>query len=385
MILHLANDEKFINSAMDLFEGAAPGNNQFLIYKEHLETPCIHVSTSPRSQIVPLDVAKTAALIDGWSNAQALVVHLLTPFAAKTLLALKGKLPVLWLAWGADVYDSTPTLQWRLYQPRTLRYLSPRWPHRPIWYSALVVRCILQKLGIHRNQLYRNHFRAIKTCMFCAPVFPTENELIRKHCAFQGEFLRFSYGDYANESMTFDLERPAARDILVGNSSSTASNHLDAFALLKRLNLKDRKVFVPLSYGDADYRRFVLREGPKMLGDRFVPIVDFVPIEEYALLIKTCGIYIFNHWRQQAGGNILMGLWNGARVFLPKKNPGYSYFKDLGVSIFNLNEELTQELLDNPLDRTSIQTNRSIVKKEYGRDAVLRRARDVIRTLTAEA
>ena len=200
MILHLASDEKFINSARELFEAVAPGNNHFIIYKDDPEQPCIHVSPANGTQRGPCDAGKTAALIDNWENVQALVIHMLTPFSAETLLSSKHRFPVLWLAWGCDVYNATPTLEWRLYQPQTLQYFSSNGSHRPIWYAKAIIRCILQKTGIYGNRRDRNHFRAIKACTFCAPVFPSEEAAIRKHCNFKGRFLRFSYGDYASEN-----------------------------------------------------------------------------------------------------------------------------------------------------------------------------------------
>src|SRR5262249_49706535 len=147
-----------------------------------------------------------------------------------------------------------------------------------------------------RNPDYRAYLQAIKACSFCAPIFPTENEIIRKHCGFTGQFLRFSYGDYADEADTSSTEPLNARNILVGNSSSPTSNHVDAFEMLVRLKLGDRKVIVPLSYGGReDYRDHVIKAGNRLFGSNFIPLVEFMPMKDYSALIKACGVYILNH------------------------------------------------------------------------------------------
>ena len=342
-----------------------------------------HLRMEHRGSRVTLEKQRPSS--NNWENVQALVIHMLTPFSAETLLSSKHRFPVLWLAWGCDVYNATPTLEWRLYQPQTLQYFSSNGSHRPIWYAKAIIRCILQKTGIYGNRRDRNHFRAIKACTFCAPVFPSEEAAIRKHCNFKGRFLRFSYGDYASENTSPGPESAPAENILVGNSSSPTSNQLDVFQLLQRLHLGSRKVIVPLSYGDLKYRDYVLKRAGGMLGDNFVPIVDFLPLKDYTSLVRTCGICIFNHKRQQAVGNILMGLQNGAKVCLPETNPVYSYFQGLGARLFCLNRDLTQQLLDCPLEDHFVKINREIVRQEYGREALLDRVGRVVRVLLETA
>jgi len=240
---------------------------------------------------------------------------------------------------------------------------------------------MLQVLGVQLNSDYRAYLRAVKKCDYCAPVFPSEEPIIRKHCGFGGRFLRFSYGDYATDSDHGEPTSQDAQDILVGNSSFPTSNHIDAFEQLAKLNLGDRRLVVPLNYGDTDHRDFVIRAGRNMFGSRFVPLVQFMRFEDYSSLIKQCGVFVLNHGRQQAGGNILMGLWNGARICLREENPAYAYFLDVGARVFSINRELTQELLENPLSKEVVASNRAVVRKEYGREPVLQRVRSVVEVL----
>ena len=386
MFLHLARDEKFINSARALFDSVTPDPNLFIISTDTPEQACTYIHKTDHTLVVSSNPRIIGQLIDSREDVDALVVHGIDSCAAEAITLLKRRLPILWLAWGFDVYDVSPTLGWHLYQPRTLEYVSKRWPIPLNRRLPMIARRFLNRLAVHRSLRYRTQLRAIKACAFCAPVFPTENEIIRRHWGFKGEFLRFSYGDYADEADRSYTESIAARNILVGNSASSTSNHVDAFEILSRLRLGDRKIIVPLSYGGTDdYRTYVIKAGNSVFGRNFLPIVDFMSLKDYSALVKTCGIYLLYHMRQQAGGNIVMGLWNGARIFLPEGNPGYKYFRGLGAEVFSLNRELNQGSLDRPFDLSTVERNRTVVRREYGPRAVLERVRKVVATLHSAA
>ena len=72
----------------------------------------------------------------------------------------------------------------------------------------------------------------------------------------------------------------------------------------------------PLTYGNGPYRDAVINAARECLGERFLPLVDFVSPDEYANLLRPCGHVVMNHRRQQAVGNIFAALWRGARVYL---------------------------------------------------------------------
>ncbi|MDZ7680670.1 MAG: hypothetical protein U5J63_02895 [Fodinibius sp.] len=54
-----------------------------------------------------------------------------------------------------------------------------------------------------------------------------------------------------------DELRASGSNILLGNSSSATNNHLEAFELLQNLELRDRKVVTPLSYGCHKYAKAI--------------------------------------------------------------------------------------------------------------------------------
>src|SRR5690606_28840957 len=55
-------------------------------------------------------------------------------------------------------------------------------------------------------------------------------------------------------------------NILLGNSSSYTNNHIEAIDQIANLDLQDRRVIIPLNYGDKDYGLFVKSYAYKTLG-----------------------------------------------------------------------------------------------------------------------
>jgi hypothetical protein len=108
----------------------------------------------------------------------------------------------------------------------------------------------------------------------------------------------------------------SGRDVQVGNSAAMTNNHLDAFLMLGDLSRDARSMIVPLAYGDSRYGALVAARGRAMMGERCLPLVGFVPLDEYLKAVASCGHVVMNHLRQQALGNIYAALWRGARVYM---------------------------------------------------------------------
>ena len=134
--------------------------------------------------------------------------------------------------------------------------------------------------------------------------------------------------------MPFDATPEVGRDVLVGNSATATNNHLEVFELLARTPAaNDRRIIVPLSYGDTCYRDAVLERGRTLFGERFVPLVDYVAPDVYRALLQSAGHVFLGHVRQQAVGNVCIMLLKGARLYVNTQNPVYTWLEDLGVDV----------------------------------------------------
>ena len=166
-------------------------------------------------------------------------------------------------------------------------------------------------------------------------------------------------------------------DVLIGNSATPSNNHFEVLELLSADWLVGRKVFAPLSYGDPSYGGVVCDYGNSWLGNVFHPMVDFLSVDEYLKILKSCSYVIMNHVRQQALGNIVIMLYLGAKVFLNPKSPVYKEYKQRGIYLYSV-DDISKDALSVPLSKFEAEFNRQVVLKEWGREASIERCRRLL-------
>lgn len=156
------------------------------------------------------------------------------------------------------------------------------------------------------------------------------------------------------------------RKILLGNSADPSNNHIEALERL--LPFKDQaiKIYAPLSYGDQNYARKVICQGNEWFGDKFVPIMDFMPFEQYLEFLKSLHVAIFNHQRQQAMGNTITLLGMGKTVYLRSDVSQWELFNNQGITVLDV-ERNDLKLLDSE----SVANNVRLVKEKFSRDKLI--------------
>jgi hypothetical protein len=315
----------------------------------------------------------------------AVILHCLDDFAIRLTAIAPKSTRFLWLSWGFDIYNPFPIFQSMLFQPETKAILDKMYSRGLRAGIKDAIKSELFRLGIPFSRAVTGNLRAIRRIQACATVLPDEWPIVRR-LGFRGEFFRFNYGWLER---LLPAGNPSARavgpNILVGNSSTPACNHVEMFQLLAGLDLGDRKIITPLSYGDTTYKHYVLRHGRKLLGAAFSPIEQFMPIADYTKLLESCGTVILNHHRQQAVGNIIASIHMGAKVFLNECNPCHAFFSRIGVRLFSLQRDRVQlSRFDDGLADHIVQHNRSCLRSEYSKEVSLQRTRSIVQYLFAQ-
>lgn len=126
--------------------------------------------------------------------------------------------------------------------------------------------------------------------------------------------------------------------ILLGNSADPSNNHIEALEHLRRYAQDNIEIYSPLSYGDPNYRDEVCREGEKIFGSKFKPLVKFIHYDKYVQFLSTIDIAVFNHARQQAMSNIRTLLGMGKKVYIKRGTSSFHLFEKLDVKVFTLDE-----------------------------------------------
>lgn len=373
-IIHIASDEKFINSAYWQFNKAFPEENTFYLIVDEVGNRLKHVQLNDNFILIESGLKNLKKLAISLSKEQLIVVHGLDYFRSFIVQHLDRNCKVIWMVWGAEVYNNPKiVVPSSLYGPQT--------------YSAFIISTREDKIENYFKDSFRKLFyklkhkteepnklilSAIKRANYCAILYKEEHDFIRKSTGVKNNYLKFSY--YPIELMVGNTDaRITGNNILVGNSASETNNHLEAILRLKQLQIKGQNIIVPLSYGNQFYGKKIIEKGKKIFGDNFIPLIDFMPLHDYNEYLEQCGIVVMNHYRQQAVGNVLAMLWMGAKVFLDEKNTLYHYLRRLGIYIFSISKDLIPE---NPnclelLTPEQQDQNRKILKNEINEEALI--------------
>ena len=188
----------------------------------------------------------------------------------------------------------------------------------------------------------------------------------RLYVKYFGDEIKYKYFGYvcrnrdSKEEQTFDFPEKS-RVILLNHQASVTGNH---FTLMKKVKELDPNnsflIMMPLSYGSKSIRKQCLKVGSKMFLDKFYPILDYLPKEEYFNIINKPQVALFGQKRQEAAGNIGRLLIVGTKVFLREDNPMLSYYRDKGYCVFSFEKDLNSIEDLNPLTREQMVHNRKV-------------------------
>lgn len=371
-ILHLANDEKFIHLIADSFNAIENIANFFFIIVNDKSSPLRHINQLPDMKVVDKQDIFEFIASSEINNYDAIIVHYLDELKARIVLAASPRTAIVWSGWGGDYYD---LIRFKQYSPKTLAVKKQILNQKTIF---IRIETILKP--ILKQMLFTKILpKAIERFDYFSSPVPNDYDLVKGIHGFRAEYAQLNY---ANVERTFKpgFDFVNGSNILVGNSASLPNNHLNIFDLLANLNLAARNIIAPLSYGDSAYRNIIIEHGTKIFGDHFVPLVDFMPLQQYNELIGSCSIVVMGHKRQQALGNILIMLYKGAKVFLDEVSTVYTFLKEKGVYIFRL-DEINEKTFnsDNCLTRVEVAHNRNILEQIWGEDVV---ANNLLRLVT---
>ncbi|MXV39008.1 hypothetical protein GO491_10040 [Flavobacteriaceae bacterium Ap0902] len=292
-----------------------------------------------------------------------LIIHCLTQDKAFALQnILKNFKKIVWCMWGVDFY----TLKWldfKPYQPETAKNIQNT-SFKTTFKSKVRPLFHFLKYGSTLKNAQRN---VIKYVNFFSPIVPAEYDIAKNISFFNAKAVNYSYASL--KTIIGDIQVTGNKlynNIFIGNSATPESNHFDVLYKLKALKINDRKIIVPLSYGQPDtYGLKVKKFGEEIFHENFIGITDFIPLEEYVNNIKSCGFCIMNHKRQQGLGNALLFLLLGSKLFLSEQNPMFEYFKSIDVRVYSIEKELNSNELSSLLDNETIATNRKIIERLY--------------------
>ncbi|EKO3884598.1 TDP-N-acetylfucosamine:lipid II N-acetylfucosaminyltransferase [Vibrio metschnikovii] len=331
-ILHFAFLDKFIPGFIEIIDEHFSNDKHTIFtignkakYPYETSSRTIHFSTLKNILCIPkltIQLHKNDKIIlHGLFSPYLIIMLCLMPWLHKKLY---------WIIWGGDLYChelAVKNLKFRIVEPfrkilisrlkGLITYVDGDYEKAQKWYGATgkLYECIMYKSNIYKGTAL------------------TEN----------------------------DFKHVSKVNIQVGNSADPTNNHEQIFNELSKLDVinKVEKIYCPLSYGNLVYAQHIKELGIKMFGEKFYPLMNFMPLHDYEAILDNIDIAIFAHERQQAMGNTINLLGRGKKVYMRDDTSSYALFNKLGVIVFPLNR------LDTKQQSQTIAVNNNNIIRSY--------------------
>lgn len=391
MIIHLMLDDKFGQLIIKQFNQVDATQNKFILVTS--KTKIDNIPLEYANQIIILKVDEFTEYISlNIDHINAIVFHGLNEdYKWDAISEFKGKIHLHWMFWGTDGY-MLPHLRKKLFKPETKKIRQQLLKNSRLnqyihssggWIFNLY--CWLHKKRTKEIYYLKKLENAIRQVDSISAVVPQDYARLANKLHLHTPHYPFHYGSVETLiSKQASIGNVASgNNILIGNSASIENNHIDAFIHLKKLNTKDKKIIVPLNYGESipGLKDIIIAKGNFLFGKEvFQPLHSFLPLHEYNAILQSCSITIMNHNKQHAMGNIISLLYYGTKLFLNKENTIFEYLSNKGFVFFDM-QELSQYHLKNPLTKEEIEHNRQLILKLYDDDVVQKRTTDLYNTL----
>ena len=362
MVLHILSDDKFTDYVIDQFSNDDMQSDLVVIPSGagHSFKRCdkVRVISYPSSQFVEL-----LSILGGYSG---IVLHgLFWPFCEEIIKAAPHNVKIAWYFWGGELYCRSEIAN---------SFIAP------ITNFLYRLHTIKNNTQFKSWQLPLDLYKRID---YCITSEVEEYEFAKEYTKSNMQFIWYTC--YSLEETLGDVisMRSGGNNVLFCNSAALENNMFDATLRLQKLaykkHLRDRHVVMPLSYGSPWIRNLMLKLGP-ICFKKFVPLITFLPREEYNRIMLDCSTLILPYHSPAGQGNIITALWLGMRVYLSEKSIAFKYFKRIGIKIYSFENDFVkygcEKLSDDIVDH-----NKNILLKVYCKEQVYLNAKNLISIL----
>lgn len=373
MIFHIFYEAApFLRVGIDCFEAAAIKGEYFVICKSKCPE---QNDRHPRVNYLLMHSVEYDNFISGLKETTKCKLIVFHSFLGSNFRVAKDifKLPchpkTSWILYGSEISDSK----------LSIKKFHGKSTHK-IYLKLKPLRILLPLIRLAERTSSYSMKGLLKKIDYLIHFMPEEIQYFKDETGIIKPSLWFTYvmiEDFVGDEL---LSKKVLKkgNILIGNSGSFTSNHAEAIYLLKEKTIGERKVVVPLSYGNSEYSKYIEAFGKNILGKNFRALMDFMPRLQYNEIMLSCSCVIMNHYRQQALGNILTAAWLGSKVFLNESTSTYRYLKRIGIHVHSI-EEIANSSDDSIFDALSdlqVEENRKILIRGFGKKEVINKIKE---------
>lgn len=370
-IIHICNDEKFIESAKYLFNKSGFGNSYYVIVKDE-NVNLKHIIKDEKTQLVTSqELAELSKKIK--SNSIIILHSLIVPFY-DFILNVKGRCKLIWMVFGMEIYSDSNLYQKKeLYELYT-RAIIPKGKKRA--FKKIIkdelrpyVRHFKPNLPYSLKEQKRKVFKAIG---YIGIAYKEEyNKIIQVGNLKDARYFFFTYYPIENIVAIKKTINNKKDKLMIGNSAHVSNNHIDVFNKIKNYNLGGKKLFLPLSYGNNLYKGKVIKVAEDTFSNDKIFLVDFLKLRDYDRILEDVQIFVLYTKRQQGIGNVIALIWHGAKVFLSKHNTFYHYLKRIGINVLCYESELDEKTIKSGLSTSEIEHNRNVLYEHFNTKIII--------------
>ncbi|MBN2663215.1 MAG: TDP-N-acetylfucosamine:lipid II N-acetylfucosaminyltransferase [Bacteroidales bacterium] len=369
MNLHIAPDDKFLDFFIENEEKYTRTKNRYIVYSS-FET--LKYSKNSKIEKIGTHLDEITEKIKDINLYESLYIHYLSNLTIDLLNTLDIKIPIVWIFWGADGFSPNRKYSEKtIILPKTKSFYRKYLKNKMIWCKNPEFLYKNYKRYKEKEKQIKSaenkYIQAARKVNYFAHYISEDYEIVKNHTGFNAQFIDFNYisiEQSLNDKIENNINTNNENNVIIGNSEAFTNNHIDVFDLLARHDLSNiDKIYCPLSYGHSDrYKKIVIDYGYQKFSDKFIPLTDFMPLNEYYDLLSNIKIAIYGIVRSQAAGNILTLLLNGTTVLMPQKNTLYKLLKNVGTNIYSLENDLANILKD--LKYANVESERKQKNKE---------------------
>jgi dTDP-N-acetylfucosamine:lipid II N-acetylfucosaminyltransferase len=277
---------------------------------------------------------------------------------------------IIWVIWGADLY--TLPLFWnKLYDGFAAQLYNVSWTSH--------IKSMYRHWKNRVRRGTRDHrflYSAMKKVTHGATLVTPDVDLVKQHLNKRITQIPLSFSGV--EDFNGVSAGVKSNLIQVGNSGDPANNHIEMLRLLKALDIQN-EIFMPIAYGSRKYLEVLPSAAREYFKETQLQLqTHVIAREEYFAQLARTGFAIMGHLRQQAFANLIALFYFGSKVFMRNKNPLLKTFREWGLYVYSVEDDLSINSLEAILSESEQEHNRRIIVERLNEDAMKSYYRDLI-------
>jgi dTDP-N-acetylfucosamine:lipid II N-acetylfucosaminyltransferase len=347
-VINIMPDDKFLDYYITMSEKFIPEQSSYLVFTNLDQLEYVK-SINSNLFVLREDSDSYYRLANKIDANDVIVFHGFNSLHKEFIKNIPSSVKKVWIFWGYEGYAAIPFTKYIL--PSSIRKVFPK----GLWGSIMFCRFYMLNLFVRKRSIISREL--IQQMDYCATWVDQDIELAKR---FNPALKSMYFNYYTKELMNFgEIKNNSINKnrIFLGNSANYSNHHIEALKYLYEINFSG-EIICPLSYSGAGvYVDNIVELGREMFGDRFIPLLNFISLQEYQEIINSCGIVWMNHIRQQAAGNLFAAFCSGKVVILDDRNPMIDTFSKWGLHYFK-----KQDLLNlNVFNERFLEKNRAII------------------------